>query len=221
MKTPEAHSETVLLFGGTFDPPHRAHTTLPLAAAESIGADRVVFIPANVNPQKTETPPTPVAHRIGMLEAALKGTTNTTISRIEVDHPGPSWTIDTLRRLVREPAFRDARLRLLIGADQALNFTTWKEWQQVEQMAEPVVMPRPPHSRNALSAEYQRLHPDRAGLWLARTLELPMLDDRSTDIRTLIAEGRSLNSLLAPEVEDYVREHRLYGWGDPPARINA
>ena len=212
---------TILLFGGTFDPPHRAHTTLPLSAAEAIGAGRVVFIPANINPQKTETPPTSVEHRIGMLEAALEETPNATISRIEVDHPGPSWTVETLRRLVREPEFEDATLRLLIGADQALNFTTWKEWEAVEALAEPVVMPRPPYSRSVLNTEYRRIHPERAELWSARTLELPMLEDRSTDIRTMIARGEPLDSVLAPEVERYVHEHRLYGWGDPPARINA
>ena len=89
MSTKRTIGETVLLFGGTFDPPHQAHTSLPLAAAEAIGAGRVVFIPANINPQKTDTPPTSVEHRIGMLEAALEGTPNATISRIEVE----SWSL--------------------------------------------------------------------------------------------------------------------------------
>ena len=211
---------TVLLFGGTFDPPHRAHITLPLAAARAIGADEVLFIPANINPQKSTTPPTPVEHRVAMLQLALEGTATARVSRIEVDQPGPSYTVDTLRRLVREPAYQGATLRLLIGADQALNFTTWKEWHAVEEIAEPVVMPRPPHTRCALEAEYNRLHPGHSSQWMTRTLELPMLEDCSTDIRTMIDRGDSLDSVLFPKVERYVHEHQLYGWNDPPARIN-
>ena len=221
MSTPPRPTSTVLLFGGTFDPPHRAHIQLPLAAASAIGAEEVRFIPAKINPQKSTTPPTSVEHRVAMLEAALEGTPHARISRIEVDHPGPSYTVDTLRRMVREPDCQGVTLRLLIGADQALNFRTWKEWQSVEEIAEPVVMPRPPHTRTTLETEYERLHPGQSARWMARTLELPMLEDCSTDIRTMIDRGDPLDSVLFPKVERYVHEHQLYGWNDPPARINS
>ena len=214
-------SRTVLLFGGSFDPPHEAHVSLPLEVAGMVGADEVLFMPAKVNPQKADTPPTPVEHRIAMLQLALEGHPLARISRLEVDHPGPSYTVDTLQRLIEDPPYRTATVRLLIGADQALNFKTWKDWQTIERIAEPVVMPRHPHTRADLEDEYRRLHPDGFERWIDRTLDLPVRAGRSTDIRTMIQQAQPLDSVLAPSVERYVHEHRLYGWGDPPTRIES
>ena len=212
---------TVVLFGGTFDPPHRAHVSQALAAARCIGAEEVVFIPNSVNPQKSETVPTGPHHRVAMLELALAGHPEARVSRIEIDHPGPSYTVETLRRLVREPAMDAARLRLLIGADQALNFTTWKDWEAIEQIAEPLVMPRAPLTHDRLLAEYRAFYPATSDRWVARTLDLPVVEGCSTDIRSMIAAAEPLDTLLVPEVEDYVRRHRLYGWGDSTATIES
>lgn len=217
--TASTNPRTVVLFGGTFDPPHLAHVAQAMTAAERLGAGEVVFIPNASNPQKTETAPTAAHHRLAMLELALDGHPRATISRVELDHPGPSYTVDTLRRLVREPFLEGARLRLLIGADQALNFTTWKDWEAIEQMAEPVVMPRPPHTHDRLLAEYEAFYPGTADRWKGRTLDMPVVEGCSTDLRPMIAAGRSLEGLLDPAVEGYVRRHRLYGWGDPTATI--
>ena len=218
---PSTDPRTVVLFGGTFDPPHRAHVAQAMVAAQRLGAEEVVFIPNASNPQKTDTAPTPSHHRLAMLELALEGHPRASISRVELDHPGPSYTVDTLRRLVREPSLAGARLRLLIGADQALNFTTWKDWEAIEQMAEPVVMPRPPHTHDRLLAEYEVSYPETSDQWARRTLDMPVLEGCSTDLRPMIAAGRSLAGLLDPAVEGYVRRHRLYGWSDPTATIEA
>lgn len=212
-------TRTVLLFGGSFDPPHRAHVELPLEVARMIGAQEVLFMPAQMNPQKADRPPTAVEHRLAMLERALQGHPLARISRLEIDHPGPSYTVDTLQRLIEDPDYAQATLRLLIGADQAVNFTTWKDWQTIEQIAEPVVMPRPPHFRAGLEQAYKGVFEGDWARWMSRTLDLSTREDRSTDIRGMIRRGDSLETVLSSEVERYVHEHRLYGWGGPPDRI--
>ena len=90
---------TVIVFGGTFDPPHRAHLTLPLLAADAIAAEHVLFIPAGCNPQKMAQRPTSGGHRIAMLEAALAGDSRASVSSIEVDRDGATFMVDTLRQL--------------------------------------------------------------------------------------------------------------------------
>ena len=219
MSAPPPANRTVLLFGGSFDPPHQAHVALPLEVATVIGAQEVLFMPAQMNPQKADRPPTAVEHRLAMLERALQGHPLARISRLEIDHPGPSYTVDTLQRLIEDPDYSQATLRLLIGADQAVNFPTWKAWQTIERIAEPVVMPRPPYSRARLEKAYKKVFEGDWARWMSRTLDLPTRADRSTDIRSMISRGDSLKNLLTPEVERYVHEHRLYGWGDPPDRI--
>ena len=219
MNTPPPADRTVLVFGGSFDPPHQAHVMLPLEVATMIGAQEVLFMPAKVNPQKADRPPTAVEHRLAMLERALQEHPRAHISRLEIDHPGPSYSVDTLHRLIEDPAYSQATLRLLIGADQAVNFTTWKEWQTIERIAEPLVMPRPPHSRASLEEAYKNVFEEEWPRWMDRTLDLPTREDRSTDIRSMLKRGDSLAAVLAPAVERYVHEHRLYGWGDPPDRI--
>lgn len=209
----------ILLFGGSFDPPHHAHVTLPLEAAKRVGARETVFIPTGLNPQKEDQQPTEQHHRVAMLEAALHGQTGATISHIELDRPTPHYTIDTLMLLRDQPAYATATMRLLIGADQALNFRSWRDWQGIVDLAEPLVMPRPPYDLALLPEAYERAHPGEADLWMARTLPLPTLDECSTNIRQAIAEGASLGPIVPEGVERYIREHGLYGFGGHRATI--
>ncbi len=230
MTPSQAGPPVTLVFGGSFDPPHRGHLKLSFEAARRLGCREVVFIPAAVNPLKQDTPPSDPLLRVRMLEAAIAaheaagGTAGTTarVSRLEIDRPGPSYMIDTLRQLHLELLARageDAsdprrrpRLRLLIGSDQALEFTRWKDWRAIVALAPPAVMPRPPATRTTLAAEYRERFPkDLAGRWSTWTLDLPVDTVSSTEIRTMLARDEPVNDLLAPEVESIIREAGLYG----------
>ncbi len=206
-----AERPTVLVFGGTFDPPHRAHLTLPMLAAKTIAADHVLFIPAGCNPQKMDAQPTSGRHRIAMLEAALGNDPGASVSSIEVDREGATYMVDTLRQLHTMARWQDCRLRLLIGADQAMNFRTWRAWQEIMTLAEPLVMPRGEQEVEALQDALGALFPEDSRAWRDRVLDLPRRTDRSEEIRSDLSSESPLDDQLLPEVAAYIRSHGLYG----------
>jgi nicotinate-nucleotide adenylyltransferase len=228
--TPDAGPAVTLVFGGTFDPPHRGHLRLSFEAARRLGCREIVFVPARVSPLKQDTPPTSPEIRVRMLEAAIEGFRSrgggrgitSRISRLEVDRPGASYMIDTLRALHLEliaEAGEDAsdprrrpRMRLLIGSDQALDFTQWRDWRAIVDLAPPVVMPRPPATRTSLAALYRARFPkDLASRWSTWTLDLPTDGVSSTTVRERLERGEDVDELLAPEVRAIIESEGLYG----------
>jgi nicotinate-nucleotide adenylyltransferase len=198
-----------LVYGGSFDPPHAVHARMAAAAADAVGATRILVIPAGVNPQRTGRPPAPAEHRLAMARLAFANDPRVTVDDRELRRAGPSYTVDTLEQLSRERPHE--RLRLLLGGDQALNFGTWREPARIEALAEPVVMPRPPLDAQALRAALRdRLGP-AAERWMSRVLNLPPMEASSTHARELLSRGeRPDASLLAPEVSDHALRHGLY-----------
>ena len=198
-----------ILYGGTFDPPHAVHARIASMAADTLGATRIVVLPAGVNPQRAANPPAPAEHRLAMVRLAFAGDARVTIDDREMRRGGASFTVDTVTELARERP--GERLRLLIGGDQALNFGTWREPARIESLAEPVVVPRPPLDAAALRATLRgRLGAD-AARWEPRVLDLPPADASSTDARATLARGdRPDASIVLPAVTDYALRHGLY-----------
>ena len=199
----------ILLFGGTFDPPHMAHVTLPPLAAAKLRCDRIIYVPARISPLKTGSPPTDAAHRLEMLRLALRGVPNASISAIELEREGPSFTIDTVK------AFKvaDTELFLLLGADQALDFHRWRAWEEIVRIAAPVVLLRPPWTRDAFAVRLAETYSQgEAGSWLSRTLDgdLPLIDVSASDVRRRVRAGRSIDGLVPAAVAAYVAAHGLY-----------
>ena len=195
-----------LVFGGTFDPPHRGHVAIASSAADLVGARSILVIPAAVNPQRTGTPPSPAADRLAMSRIAFRNEPRAEILDLEILRGGPSWTIDTLRELARlRPG---TRFRLLVGSDQAVNFTTWREWREIERLAEPAIVVRPPHDAATLAAELRRLHGSDADRWIARILPIAPTPERSTAIRAELAAGRVPED-LDPEVASWIAGRSL------------
>ena len=207
--------DNVLVFGGTFDPPHHGHVALPMMAAEAIGADAVAYVPARVSPFKQTTSNSGAHHRLAMLRLAVANRPRAHVLTDELDqenHGEPSYTVDTLRRL-RERLGDGPTFRLLIGADQVRRFDHWKEPETVIKLAEPVVMLRPPDTvATLLSSIDDTVERDR---WRERIVKLPRLEISSTDLRQRMAEDRSVTGLLPRAVEDYARRHGLYHEVEP------
>lgn len=200
---------SILVFGGTFDPPTKAHLELPMLVREQLDLDIVAFVPAAVSPFKVDEPPTPAEHRVAMLEAALDDNEYAKVLTEEIDRtpPGkPSFTVDTLDWLVDLlPA--DVELRLLIGGDQMSTFPKWRAYERIVEMADPVVMVRPPQTRDELLAtvpEHQR------GYWAARMVDVPAMAVSSTEVRQRVAAKQPIADLVPKEVEAYIKKHRLY-----------
>lgn len=205
----------VLIFGGTFDPPHRAHTEMPFEVARRIGCDEVVFVPANINPLKMSAPPTPAKHRLEMLQIALEGTPAAKISRCELKRDGPSYTVDTLdylRRKLRGKDGRLPRLRLMMGSDQALQFTKWHEWKRILDLATPVVVLRPPFTRASFARTLADAGSDEflARSWLSWTIDMPQSAANSTDIRAQLQRGEDPGDEIPEGVAQYIKANGLY-----------
>jgi len=202
---------TILVFGGSFDPPHWAHIELPRQVRRQIGADVIAYIPAAQSPHKLDRAPTPPADRLAMLRAALSEAEaeEAVILTDELDRAEagePSYTVDTLAAL-RERAAPGASLRLLIGADQVLSFDQWREPARIVELAEPVVMLRPPETAESLLAN---LAPSQREPWRDRLVEVTPMDVSATEVRRRVAAGEPISNLVPPAVARHIHERGLY-----------
>jgi nicotinate-nucleotide adenylyltransferase len=203
----DPHSCTrLIVYGGTFDPPHVAHVRLPFAAAEQIRADGVLYVPAGRPPHKPDEDRTPAPHRLAMLRLALGERDDAAICTCELDRNGPSYTWQTLAHL-RESLGRAIELRLLIGMDMALIFHQWQQPGRICELADPLVMLRPPHDARRF---IQALPDPWRAFWRERIVPVPALDVAS--LRRALARGdrTAAEPWLDREVLDYIAQQRLY-----------
>jgi nicotinate-nucleotide adenylyltransferase len=185
------------LFGGTFDPPHVGHLALAEAARQRLRLDRVVFVPAGDPPHKRGRRLSPAADRLAMTRLAVRGLPGFEVSTVEIRRRGPSFTVDTLRRLAaRHPG---ARLFLLLGADSLGEFRTWRDPDGIRRLATLAVAARPGH----------RLRLPRG----VRRIDSPPLDVSSSALRARARAGRPLRVLVPEPVARYIERHRLYRRG--------
>lgn len=207
-----SNPQTILIYGGSFDPPHRGHIELPSQVANVISANRIIYIPTGTPPHKTRKV-TDAKHRLAMLQLALSGINNVEINTCEIERPGRSYTVDTLQSL-HQKLNHNHTLRLLIGADMAASFYTWKNPQQVIQLAEPVVMLREPYTADQiLSTLPKSLSAEERNAWQNRIVNVNTIDTSSTELRKLLntnTNKKALTQMLAPEVLNYIQEHDLY-----------
>ena len=188
------------IMGGTFDPIHLGHLVTAEQARADLGLDEVVFVPAGQPWQKARGV-TPAEHRYVMTVLATAANPAFSVSRVEIDHPGPTYTVDTLRRV--RVLVADADLFFITGADAILNILTWKDAEECLQLASFVAATRPGHDLHGLEAEGVRQH--------VRLLDVPALAISSSDIRTRLSAGRPVRYQIPREVEEYARKHALYG----------
>ena len=209
------HVQRVGVLGGTFDPLHYGHMLLADTARVQLRLDRVLFAPAGQPPHKPEAQPSSVAHRVALVQAALAGAAEPSFrfSRVDLDRPGPQYTVDTLT-ILRE-ACPLSELWLLIGADSLADLSKWREPARIVTLARLAVLPRPGYSPD-LDAVAVHL---ASGDLPAKTLDLcqrvdwltgPSLDVSSTELRARARRGLPLRYLVPPAVEEYVREQKLY-----------
>lgn len=206
--------QSILIFGGSFDPPHIGHVQLPELARQKLQADLVLYIPAAVSPFKTENPPTAAQHRINMLELALADQPHAAIDLTEIEradiNPGrPSYTVDTLRELRKQADQVNPQLsfRLLIGTDQMRSFDQWREHKRIEKLAEPVVMVRPDMPDQKL---FEGMSQEEIYHWRLRIIDLPLIDISSSQLRQRVALGQPIDDLVSEPVAEYIRRHALY-----------
>lgn len=187
------------LFGGTFDPPHTGHLIVATEAAEHLGLDRLLFVPAATPPHKTDRELTPADVRLEMVLAAVGDDPLLGVTDVELRREGPSYTVDTLRHFRDEKP--DAELHFLTGVDQLAELDTWKEPEEVGRLARLAIMGR-------AGREPDRVDP---GVEVAfEVVPVTRVDISSTRVRDRVRDGRSIRWLVPEPVRRIIEREALY-----------
>lgn len=185
------------LYGGAFDPPHNAHRALARLAVARLALDELRWMPTGDAWHKPRRL-SPAQHREAMVALAIAGEPRFAIDRREIERPGATYTLDTVREMqAEEPA---AEWLLVVGHDQYASLHTWYGWRELLARVTLAVAGRPGD---------RAVDPAVAAIGCVR-LDLPPMDISSSDIRARIAAGQPVDGLVAPAVARYIDQHRLY-----------
>lgn len=190
------------VFGGTFDPPHVGHLVVARDAAERLGLDRLLLVVAARPPHKPTAGRTPPEIRLEMVRVAVAGDGVLEASDAELERPGPSYMVETLRELADRSG---ATLFLLIGVDQWREIRTWKDAREIGRLATIAVLARGGEDPASIDP----------GVGLSyEPVPVTRIDVSSSEIRARVREGRSIRYLVPAAVEEIIRSRALYGRGD-------
>ncbi|PPG53730.1 MULTISPECIES: nicotinate-nucleotide adenylyltransferase [unclassified Rathayibacter] len=184
------------VMGGTFDPIHHGHLVAASEVAQSFDLDEVVFVPTG-QPWHKKTV-TSAEHRYLMTVIATASNPQFTVSRVDVDRIGTTYTIDTLRDI--HAAHPDAELFFITGADAVAQILSWKDYDELWELAHFVAVSRPGHVLNVSGLPAQDVS----------LLEIPALAISSTDCRSRVNRGHPVWYLVPDGVVQYISKHHLY-----------
>jgi nicotinate-nucleotide adenylyltransferase len=192
------------VMGGTFDPIHHGHLVAASEVAAVFELDEVVFVPTGEPWQKSGRKVSEAEHRYLMTVIATASNPSFTVSRVDIDRPGPTYTIDTLRDL--RAARPEAELFFITGADAMAQILSWKDINELWSLAHFVGVTRPGHILDGMGRKDVSL------------LEVPAMAISSTDCRQRVAETLPVWYLVPDGVVQYIAKHRLYLDEPDPAK---
>ncbi len=201
----EAVPRRIGVLGGTFDPPHVGHLWLAALAADAHRLDRVLFMPAAQPPHKPRDEMSPTIDRLLMTRLAIESDPVFELSRMEMERPGPSYTVDSVVQLRTD--YPDAELFLIMAADSLAEIDTWREPDRLLELVEWIVGPRPGAPDPDPAALVERFGVAARRIHL---LDGPALAVSSSEIRQRVADGHTIRYLVPDPVERLIRERRLY-----------
>ncbi|MBS0654948.1 MAG: nicotinate (nicotinamide) nucleotide adenylyltransferase [Verrucomicrobia bacterium] len=202
----DSSMKRVGIFGGTFDPVHIGHVAMMWALTEAHQLDHVYIIPASINPHKESTAASAL-HRLEMVKEAFKEVPRCSIVTLEIEKPGPSYTIDTVRELQQRGVLKSSDAHfLLIGQDTVEQLSTWKELHELIAFASPIIAAR---AGCPLTGAWQ--HDPQLKVAIEHGLtKTALMDVSSTDIRHRLRSGLFCGHLLQRAVLTYIQKHQLY-----------
>ncbi|MDQ2745603.1 MAG: nicotinate-nucleotide adenylyltransferase [Chloroflexota bacterium] len=203
--------ERIGVLGGTFDPPHIGHLAAAEDAASTLHLDKVLFVPNRVPPHKADQLVSPVADRLAMVELCTGDNPCFVLSKVELERPGPSYTLDTMRQLRRQLGSAE-ELFFLTGCDSIVALHTWHQPETLLQEFRVVVLDRPiasPINWAELELRFPHIREQ------VEVLDVPLLEISSQQLRHRVAEGRPIRYYVLPTVDDYIRDHKLYRHAHP------
>jgi len=192
--------------GGTFDPIHYGHLVTAEGARWEFGLEAVVFVPAARPPHKDESGILPAEHRLKMTALAVASNPYFSVSALEVEREGPSYTIDTVRQM---QLFHPGReIYFITGADAVMEILSWKNVGELMEMCRFIAATRPGYQLENLKVKLAGLPPVQVAR--IHSLPVPALAISSTDIRQRVREGRPIKYLLPEAVEAHIHREGLY-----------
>lgn len=200
----------IALFGGTFDPVHLGHTIVAGAAAEYIGAERIIFVPAKLSPLKGSLPRASDMDRFEMLSLAMTGENFFEVSDCELKRPAPSYTLETVRQFQSKYG-SEISVYWLLGAD---GIDELMQWHQVAELIDECNLAvlyragcdRPDFGKFESLLDHRRIEKLRQNI-----IPTPLVAISSTKVRRKLAAGEDVTQMLHPKVLSYIRKHGLYG----------
>ncbi|CAN5574527.1 nicotinate-nucleotide adenylyltransferase [soil metagenome] len=187
------------IFGGTFNPPHIAHSIIAEDVREQMHLDKIIFIPSGNPPLKTVD--VSAEHRFNMAKLAFGNDPHFEVSDIEMNTAERSYTVDTLIKLKGKYQNDFVKLYLILGIDALAGFQKWKDPNKLFLLSEVLIVNRPDHLVQDVAAEFSNR---------VKYLSVPMLEISSSIIREYIQNNKSIKYLVNPEVDSYIKEHDLY-----------
>ncbi|MBI3943048.1 MAG: nicotinate-nucleotide adenylyltransferase [Chloroflexi bacterium] len=192
------------ILGGTFDPIHHGHLVAAQEVYYRLKLDKVYFVPAGHPPHKPQKIITPPEMRVEMVRLAIEHHQGFDISRVDVDRPGPSYTIETLELL--KQAWLETQLHFIMGMDSLSDFLTWHAPERIIALTRLAVVSRPHYEADLQSLE-------KALPRLVENIDwvpMPWMEISSTDLQRRVREGAPIRYLVPPAIESYIQEHNLY-----------
>ncbi len=183
--------------GGTFDPIHHGHLVAASEVAAEFDLDEVIFVPTGQPWQKAEREVSAAEHRYLLTVIATASNPRFTVSRVDIDRGGPTYTIDTLRDFAA--LYPDAELFFITGADAMAQIMSWKNVEELWELAHFVSVTRPGYRSYDFGLTEQ-----------ISLMEIPAMAISSTDLRTRAREGKPVWYLVPDGVVQYIAKHRLY-----------
>ncbi len=197
------------LFGGSFDPIHIGHTTVIAAAAEQIGAEKTIFIPAKHSPLKDISPYASDLDRLKMISLAIAGNEKFDLSDYELTKSSPSYTLDTVSYFQQQLG-SDTLIYWLAGADTIKELDCWYGAEELIDECRLCLMYRAGCDRPDFSGFKKLWGKARVEKLQQNIIETPLIDISSTQIRNALAAGGDVTEMLAPAVADYISKNHLY-----------
>jgi nicotinate-nucleotide adenylyltransferase len=190
------------IFGGTFDPPHIAHSILADDVREQMNLDKIIFIPSGNPPLKEFMDVSSPSHRFNMTKLAFEKDPCFEVNGIElIENEGKTYTVNTLLKLKKYFKNEDVKFFLIIGKDNLIDFPKWKNPEKIFSLCEVLVMNRPEHPTREVKLEF---------FSKVKFIKVPMLAISSTMIRNYVRNNKSIKYLVNSEVEDYINNNKLY-----------
>ena len=192
------------IMGGTFDPIHYGHLRAADEAHAAFGLSEVIFVPTGQPPHKTGERVSSADKRFMMTVLATVDCPYFSVSRIEIDKTGKSYTIDTLRQLKSLPEYLDTEFYFITGLDAVLDIVSWKNPEEIMSLCKFVAVSRHGYTHTRM----EELPEDLRSAIIP--LEIPLLAISSTGLRERVRKERSIRFLVPPSVEHFIRKYSLY-----------